>query len=30
MDAFVLHTDADLARYVEVFEVFARDVTLSA
>ena len=23
----VLHTDADLARYVEVFEVFARDVT---
>jgi glutamate-1-semialdehyde 2,1-aminomutase len=26
----VLHTDADLARYVEVFEVFARDVTSSA
>jgi glutamate-1-semialdehyde 2,1-aminomutase len=23
----VLHTDADLARYVEVFELFARDVT---
>jgi glutamate-1-semialdehyde 2,1-aminomutase len=23
----VLHTDADLARYVEVFEAFARDVT---
>jgi glutamate-1-semialdehyde 2,1-aminomutase len=23
----VLHTDADLARYVEVFETFARDVT---
>jgi glutamate-1-semialdehyde 2,1-aminomutase len=23
----VLHTDADLARYVEVFEMFARDVT---
>ena len=23
----VLHTDADLARYVEVFEIFARDVT---
>jgi glutamate-1-semialdehyde 2,1-aminomutase len=26
----VLHTDADLARYVEVFETFARDVTSSA
>ena len=26
----VLHTDADLARYVEVFEAFARDVTSSA
>jgi glutamate-1-semialdehyde 2,1-aminomutase len=25
----VLHTDADLARYVEVFETFARDVTSS-
>jgi glutamate-1-semialdehyde 2,1-aminomutase len=25
----VLHTDADLARYVEVFEAFARDVTSS-
>ena len=24
----VLHTDADLARYVEVFETFARDVTV--
>ena len=23
----VLHTDADLRRYVEVFELFARDVT---
>ena len=23
----VLHTDADLRRYVEVFETFARDVT---
>jgi glutamate-1-semialdehyde 2,1-aminomutase len=23
----VRHTDADLARYVEVFELFARDVT---
>ena len=26
----VLHTDADLARYVEVFETFARDVTSAA
>jgi len=26
----VLHTDADVARYVEVFEAFARDVTSSA
>jgi glutamate-1-semialdehyde 2,1-aminomutase len=26
----VLHTEADLARYVEVFEAFARDVTSSA
>jgi glutamate-1-semialdehyde 2,1-aminomutase len=26
----VLHTDADLARYVEVFEIFARDVTSAA
>jgi glutamate-1-semialdehyde 2,1-aminomutase len=26
----VLHTDADLDRYVEVFEAFARDVTSSA
>src|SRR3954447_21028003 len=25
----VLHTDADLQRYVDVFEAFARDVTLS-
>jgi len=23
----VMHTDADLARYVEVFEIFARDLT---
>jgi glutamate-1-semialdehyde 2,1-aminomutase len=26
----VLHTDADLARYLEVFEIFARDVTSAA
>jgi glutamate-1-semialdehyde 2,1-aminomutase len=26
----VLHTEADLARYVEVFEIFARDVTSAA
>jgi glutamate-1-semialdehyde 2,1-aminomutase len=26
----VLHTDEDLARYVEVFEAFARDVTASS
>ena len=26
----VLHTDADLQRYVEVFEMFARDVTSAA
>jgi glutamate-1-semialdehyde 2,1-aminomutase len=26
----VLHTDADLARYVEVFEIFAREVTSAA
>ncbi|MGZ5359754.1 MAG: aspartate aminotransferase family protein [Solirubrobacterales bacterium] len=26
----VLHTDADLRRYVEVFELFARDVTAAA
>jgi glutamate-1-semialdehyde 2,1-aminomutase len=26
----VLHTDADLGRYVEVFETFARDVTAAA
>jgi glutamate-1-semialdehyde 2,1-aminomutase len=26
----VLHTDADLARYVEVFEAFARDVTAAS
>ena len=27
VDALGLHTDADLRRYVEVFETFARDVT---
>jgi glutamate-1-semialdehyde 2,1-aminomutase len=26
----VLHTEADVQRYVEVFEVFAREVTGSA
>jgi glutamate-1-semialdehyde 2,1-aminomutase len=26
----VLHTDADIARYVEVLEIFARDVTSTA
>jgi glutamate-1-semialdehyde 2,1-aminomutase len=26
----VLHSDADLQRYVDVFEAFARDVTAAA